>query len=693
MLLSLIIPVLGLFTEVQAVSSEFFSVATRCPFECGLDRSDWAPFHDTSELNICNKTLLLDVNLYYKIDGQESLFAMRGCAIGGPPLPKLAKRQTLVAPNTPSSHNISTSLFDIRNQTADLQILRFENNVGKSLFLADGPSISASTAALADALKSTKNGATTTLFAKTGNAIIGVYIGSQIDSASASSVIREFAIRVGSSKAPQIAAQLCGPDLLGTQIFGIYLHAGGDLGATRDAVRKWRDADCLVPAQTSNVAEVWRNAPLVTIPGSDIVVGPDTSGNGHLDKRATCSYTQAQAGDGCWQLADRCKITQDQLKQYNSDKGDVCGAVKEGQYFCCSTGSLPDFSPQPNSDGTCKTTSIDTDFCGVIAEKNQMTVAQIEERNKNTWGWAGCGFLLPGQVLCISTGSPPMPASLPNAVCGPQVPNTPKPSNTNDLASLNACPLRACCNVWGQCGTTKDFCIKSPADTGSPGTTKPGANSCTYNCGMDVVNNGSPPSSFIKLGYFEAFNQQRPCLKMRPGQISGYTHIHYAFGGISTSFNVDMTGQTDMFDEFKALTGVKRIMSFGGWSFSTEQDTFPIFREGVTAAQRDTFAKNVVKFVTDNGLDGVDFDWEYPAAPDIPGIPPGSKEDGQNYLAFLKLVRSYMPRGKTIAVAAPASFWYLKGFPIEDMSKVLDYIVYMTYDIHGQWDYGNGWTS
>jgi chitinase len=89
-----------------------------------------------------------------------------------------------------------------------------------------------------------------------------------------------------------------------------------------------------------------------------------------------------------------------------------------------------------------------------------------------------------------------------------------------------------------------------------------------------------------------------------------------------------------MFNEFKALKGVKRILSFGGWSFSTEHDTFPIFRDGVTAAQRQGFANNVAsvcwlssylpvinlsdtdvvcnQFIVDQGLDGVDFDWEYP---------------------------------------------------------------------------------
>ena len=47
----------------------------------------------------------------------------------------------------------------------------------------------------------------------------------------------------------------------------------------------------------------------------------------------------------------------------------------------------------------------------------------------------------------------------------------------------------------------------------------------------------------------------------------------------------------------------------------------------------------------------------------------------------------------SVSFAAPASYWYLKSFPIKNMAKDLDYIIYMTYDLHGQWDYGNKWTS
>lgn len=40
-------------------------------------------------------------------------------------------------------------------------------------------------------------------------------------------------------------------------------------------------------------------------------------------------------------------------------------------------------------------------------------------------------------------------------------------------------------------------------------------------------------------------------------------------------------------------------------------------------------------------------------------------------------MRSKIGSDKLLAIAAPASYWYLKAFPIDAMAKVLDYIVYM----------------
>jgi GH18 family chitinase len=67
----------------------------------------------------------------------------------------------------------------------------------------------------------------------------------------------------------------------------------------------------------------------------------------------------------------------------------------------------------------------------------------------------------------------------------------------------------------------------------------------------------------------------------------------------------------------------------------------------------------------------------------------GEKGDGNAYLSFLTKLKMALGPDKSVSIAAPASYWYLMAFPIQKISAVIDYIVYMTYDLHGQWDYGN----
>jgi GH18 family chitinase len=66
------------------------------------------------------------------------------------------------------------------------------------------------------------------------------------------------------------------------------------------------------------------------------------------------------------------------------------------------------------------------------------------------------------------------------------------------------------------------------------------------------------------------------------------------------------------FKQFLRVLGPKKILSFGGWDFSTLPTTYNIFRQGVKAANRLTLATNIANFVKNNYLDRVDIDWEYP---------------------------------------------------------------------------------
>lgn len=82
-----------------------------------------------------------------------------------------------------------------------------------------------------------------------------------------------------------------------------------------------------------------------------------------------------------------------------------------------------------------------------------------------------------------------------------------------------------------------------------------------------------------------------------------------------------------------------------------------------------------------------------PGEPDIPGIPAGTLEDGVNYALFLDELAVQVKSGTEISVCAPASYWYLQGFEIQAMAEFLTYVIFMTYDLHGQWDYGNSFSD
>ncbi|KAJ5895105.1 hypothetical protein N7495_006796 [Penicillium taxi] len=110
-------------------------------------------------------------------------------------------------------------------------------------------------------------------------------------------------------------------------------------------------------------------------------------------------------------------------------------------------------------DSICTTHTIAAEEnCVVLAFFLHITIADIENWNKAMFGWKGCGNLSQGQIICLSAGEPAMPVALPQAICGPQVPGTARPSNYASLDTLNPCQSNECCSLWGQCGTTSEFC-------------------------------------------------------------------------------------------------------------------------------------------------------------------------------------------------------------------------------------------
>jgi len=425
-----------------------------------------------------------------------------------------------------------------------------------------------------------------------------------------------------------------------------------------------------------------------------------------LKKRVTCRYHQIKSGEGCPELVGICGISGYDLERFNSKKKNFCASLMPGDYVCCSAGDpyVPPAKPKPdppkrNSDGTCATHLIkNLENCTYIGETYGVEVKDLEKWNQGkTWGWTKCDQMMASYTMCISDGDPPLPAPQQGTECGPQVPGTVRLANKSvSMADLNPCPLKACCSNWGYCGPFSEHCEIHAPPGGGPGTKVATARStCISNCGMDIKKNSGPPAEFQRIGYYESFSFERECLRGKVGEATAdpsYTHVHWAFATTDPqTWKPVIKDPGKQWDAFKQLPlGMNRVVSFGGWAYSTEPAIYKILRDAVLL-NSETFATNIAKFLVDEDLDGVDIDWEYPGAPDIyaNGQLIGKKGDGIKYLSFLTALKKKLAPGKSLSIAVPALYWYLKDFPIDSIAKVVDYIVYMTYDLHGQWDYGN----
>jgi hypothetical protein len=173
--------------------------------------------------------------------------------------------------------------------------------------------------------------------------------------------------------------------------------------------------------------------PFVSLRGGTDIVGKDPKPN----PDGSCKYIQVDGGDTCSSIADsKCGgIKLEQLYKFNNLTEEKCRGIKAKQPICCSLGTKPVLTPQPNSDGSCAVYQVKKDDgCFDIADAHYLTLDGgsatdiINGFNKGkTWGWAGCEKLLRDQYICLSNGTAPMPVPIDNAICGPQVPGRSSP--------------------------------------------------------------------------------------------------------------------------------------------------------------------------------------------------------------------------------------------------------------------------
>lgn len=124
---------------------------------------------------------------------------------------------------------------------------------------------------------------------------------------------------------------------------------------------------------------------------------------------------------------------------------------------------IPNLRPRPNADGSCHTHTVQKDqgCSGILAAYYPLSMDELMNFNKKTYGWMGCtgGYPWVNTIICVSEGTPPRPIPNPLSECGPLAPGDKYDSE---------CPLKACCSKDGFCGLTEGFCSTKDSPTGAP---------------------------------------------------------------------------------------------------------------------------------------------------------------------------------------------------------------------------------
>lgn len=152
------------------------------------------------------------------------------------------------------------------------------------------------------------------------------------------------------------------------------------------------------------------------------------------------------------------------------------------------------------------------------------------------------------------------------------------------------------------------------------------------------------------------------------------THINYAFGHVSDSFD---GVRVDNPERLRAITALKArkpslkvLLSVGGWGSGRFSEM------AAEDSLRRSFAADCARTVAEFGLDGIDIDWEYPSS-DAAGIS-SSPDDTPNFTLLMRDLREALGEERLLTLASSAWGEYI------DFAGIVDYVDFvniMTYDM------------
>ncbi len=176
---------------------------------------------------------------------------------------------------------------------------------------------------------------------------------------------------------------------------------------------------------------------------------------------------------------------------------------------------------------------------------------------------------------------------------------------------------------------------------------------------------GCDGSGFKVVGYSPSWQGSASNI-----QYDKLTHINYSFLLPNSNGSLRPLENTSKMQQIVSLghaQGVKVLIAVGGWMDGNDSAFTTL---AANPSTRTTFINNLVNFVNQYNLDGVDMDWEYPREGNEP----------QNFeLLMQELGQAMHSRGKLLTAAVVVSGWNADGV-LDGVFDDVDFLNIMAYD-------------
>jgi chitinase len=191
--------------------------------------------------------------------------------------------------------------------------------------------------------------------------------------------------------------------------------------------------------------------------------------------------------------------------------------------------------------------------------------------------------------------------------------------------------------------------------------------------GLLIFHNSASSQQKI-VGYYESWSN----LTVDKIEFKNLTHIVHAFAWPDTDGTLGFSSNVPNPALVTAVHNANEKILISFTNDSTDGFSKILSDSNIRAL----FISNVVKFLTTNKYDGIDFDWEYP-----------TKVQTAQLTELIKEIRqSFNSTDSTwlISMAIPPNSYYAGFYDLKSMAAYVDWFSAMTYNFHGSWSTQTG---